>query len=266
MSAEPVNKYPPQAYAPNGTLWWELDRHPGRKLEYGAELKICAWLAFNRPIGTTFTMRDLRTALGSGVANDDEHLNRRLRQLRSRDGWVIPSNKDDGSLPIGTYRIDVIGWHQGLGTRRPPNNSISQAVRRRVLERDGSRCQVCHVAGGEEYPNEPGSIAVMTVGHRTANDHGGSSSDLNNLRTECKRCNEPVRQEIRVPKTLQEILPDVRNLKRADKDKLLSWVRAGQRMRDKLDLVYDEARRLSPAERLELEKKLRVMVYGARSL
>lgn len=262
MTAEAAAQYPPEAYAPNGVLWWELERHPGKKMEYGAELKICAWLAFNRPVGTTFTMRDLRAALGAGVANDDEHLNRRLRQLRSRDGWVIPSNKDDGSIPVGTYKIRVVGWHPGLGTPRAASTNISDSVRRRVLERDGSRCRVCNVGRGEEYPGEPGSSAAMTVGHRIANDHGGSSSDLDNLQTECKRCNEPVRQEIRVPKTLQEVLPDVRNLKRVEKEKILSWLRAGQRSRDKLDIIYDDARRLSPSELEELKDKLQVMVSG----
>lgn len=254
MTAEPNDEYPPEAYAPDGVVFW--------RSHYGAELKICAWLAFNRPVGTTFTMRELRAALGSGVANDDEHLNRRLRQLRSRDGWVIPSNKDDGSIPVGTYRIDVVGWHPGLGTARASNTAISQAVRRRVFERDGRRCRVCNVGSGEEYPGEPGSSAVMTVGHIIAADDGGSSSDLNNLQTECKRCNEPVRQEIRVPKTLREVLPDVRNLKKVEKEKILSWLRAGQRSRDKLDVVYDDARRLSPTERAELIQKLQVMVSG----
>lgn len=260
MTAEPDNEYPSEAYAPDGVLWWGT--HVGRKRDVGAELKICAWLAFNRPVGSTFTMRELRAALGSEVANDDEHLNRRLRQLRSRDGWVIPSNKDDGSIPVGTYRIDAVGWHPGLATARATNTAISQAVRRRVFERDGSRCRVCNVGSGEEYPGEPGSTAVMTVGHIVANDHGGSSSDLNNLQTECKRCNEPVRQEIRVPKTLREVLPELTHLKRVEKEKILSWLRAGQRSRDRLDVIYDEARRLSPTERAQLTEKLRVMVSG----
>lgn len=82
MSAEPVDEYPPEAFAPDGTAWWELERHPGRNLEYGAEVKNCAWLAFDRPAGSTFTMRDIRAALGSGVANDDVHLNRQLRSTR----------------------------------------------------------------------------------------------------------------------------------------------------------------------------------------
>lgn len=261
MTADPASEYPPEAYAPDGILWW--GRHvPEGKRDFGAEWKICAWLAFNRSVGSTFTMRDLRAALGSEEANSDEHLNRRLRELRQRDGWIIPSNKDDGGIPVGCYRVEKVGWHPGLGTKRAANTAISQSVRRRIFERDGSRCRVCNVGAGEEYPGEPGSIAVMTVGHIVANDHGGSSSDLNNLQTECKRCNEPVRQEIRVPKTLRELLPDVRNLKRDEKAKLLAWMRANRRQRDKLDVLYDDARRLSPGDRAELEVKLRLRVMG----
>lgn len=261
MNDNSETTYPPEAYAPDGIVWWGKHVSNGKR-DYGAELKICAWLAFNCPVGSTFTMKDLRAALGSdeAEANSDEHLNRRLRQLRSRDGWVIPSNKDDGRIPVGVYRVDEVGWHPGLGLDRAKNTAVSQAVRRRVFERDGSRCKVCGVGSGEEYPGEPGSVAVMTVGHITANEHRGSSSDLNNLQTECKRCNEPVRQEIRVPKTLREVLPDVRNLKREEKARLLSWMRANQRTRDKLDMAYDDVRRLSPAERAELEEKLRIMV------
>lgn len=265
MTIQTGSPYPPGVYAPDGTLWWQLQKHPSRKTQkYGAENKLCAWLAYNVPVGGTVTMTALRNALGSDVVpNKDEHLNRRLRELRQRDGWSIPSNKDDGSLPVGTYRVDVVGWHPGLGTERPPKKTISQATRRRVFDRDGSRCKVCNVGSGEEYPGEPGSSATLTVGHIIANANGGSSSDINNLRTECKRCNEPVRHEIRVPETLQEVLPDVRNLKRVEKERLLSWLRAKQRARDKLDVVYDRARFLTEPEREELEQKLQIMVSGS---
>lgn len=253
MTSEDRGEYPADAYSPNGVLWWQLKTHPGKKTRYGDELKLCAWLQFNTEVGSVVTMRELRAALGSKVVpNDAEHLNRRFRKLRQRDNGVLPSNKDDASLSVGVYRVDAKGWHPGLGTPRAPEKKISQSVRRRILERDGSRCAVCGVGNGEEYPNEPGSKAAMTIGHIVAVDHGGSSADLNNLRTECKRCNEPVRQEIRRPETLQEVLPDIRKLPREDKRKLLSWLRSGQRTRDRLDVVYDRARFLSPDERNEL--------------
>lgn len=254
--------YPANAYSPDGVLWWKLQKHPGRQLDYGAELKISAWLAFNRRVSEIVTMRELRAALGDAVPNDDEHLNRRLRQLRQRDGWVIPSNKDDRSLSVGTYRIEVIGWHPGLGTPRAANTAISMATRRKVFDRDGSRCTICGVGRGEPYPNEPDAKAVLTVGHITPNDRGGSGSDMNNLRTECSRCNEPIRQELRNPESLEELLPDVRNLRKAELQKLHDWLSVGHRGRDRLDYVYDRARQLGSDERSVLEQRIWEILYG----
>ena len=260
MTTDASNDYPAEAYAPNGILWWKLRYWPGSTTrEYGDERKLAAWMAFNVNIGETFTMRDLRTALGGDVIpNDAEHLNRRLRELR-KDGWSVPSNKDDRNLPVGTYRLETQGWHPGEG-KRPARNTISQATRRRVLDRDGWRCVVCGVGSGEPYPGEPGTNAVLTAGHRVPNAFGGSSRDINNLQAECKRCNEPVRQELRSPETLEQVLPDVRRLKKSELETLLSWLVAEHRTRNRLDDVYDRARRLSAGEQDDLEATVRGMV------
>lgn len=259
MSLEATPQYPDAAYAPNNVLWWKLQKHVGKNLDFGAELKLASWLAFNVNVGDTVTMRELRKALGDVIPNDDEHLNRRLRELRKRDGWEILSNKDDGRLAVGAYRITKQGWHPGAGTPRAKSRGISAAVRRRVLERD-ERCTVCGMGPGETYPDMANTRAVMTIGHIVPSDRGGSSSDLNNLRVECKICNEPVRQEIRVPETLEEILPDVRKLKKAEAQKLMSWLSAGQRTRDSLDELYDRSRRLGSEQRSVLEDKLRMKI------
>ncbi|WP_167140211.1 HNH endonuclease [Diaminobutyricimonas sp. TR449] len=256
-------EYPSEAYAPDGTtLWWELDRWPDKpKQKYGGERRLAAWLAFNVEVGETFTMPELRAALGDGVVpNEAEHLNRRLRKLRE-DGWELPTRKDDGSLPPGVYRLDAKGWHPGEGDR-PRGNSVSQGVRRRVLDRDNSRCVHCGVAAGEPYPGEPETSAVITIGHRVPNAHGGSSSDLNNLQAECKRCNEPVRQALRSPETLEELRPDVLSLKGDEAKKLESWLLAGHRLRDRVDAIYDRVRRLSAGEREELKEILSRKIRG----
>src|SRR5690606_1956272 len=203
--------YPPEAYSPDGVLWWELRYWPGTRRRFGDEQKTAAWLAFNVTEGETFTMRTLRQALGEDpdTPNSAEHLNRRLRNLRP-DGWVVPSNKDDRTLPVGTYRLERKGWHPGLGPR-PKREGISDSKRRRVFDRDSSRCVICGVGRGEPYPDKPETKAVLTVGHRVPRELGGST-DLDNLQTECKRCNEPVRQEMGVPETLSALLPEVRRL------------------------------------------------------
>jgi hypothetical protein len=251
--------YPPEAYAPNGILWWKLKKYPGKR-NYGGERKIAAYLAFNVKIGGTFTMANLRAAIGEDdVPDKAEHLNRRFRRLR-QDGWEMPTNKDDASLPVGTYRLDRIGWHPGLGQERPQADNVSQATIRRVLERDGRRCVVCGVGSGEPYPNEPGTRAVLTAGHRKSRDSLGSSKDLNNLQAECKHCNETVREELRDPETLDDLIRDVRRLKSAEKQRLLQWMDLGYRTRDLLDEVHDRARALSPSERNELVERLQGML------
>lgn len=253
--------YPSEAYAPDGRLWWELDKAPGTSRPFGAERKIAAWLYYNKSEGDLFTMRDLRQALGSEtIPNDAEHLNRRLRALRP-DGWIIPSNKDDRTLPTDTYRVEQKGWHPGLGSR-PKREGVSQGDRRRVLDRDGRRCVVCGVGEGEPYPNEPGTRAALTIGHRTPRERGGSSKDLNNLQTECKRCNEPVRDEMREPETLEQLLPDVRRMPKGDLQSLLSWLDQGYRTRSKLDAIYDRARALSAGERDDLKSAVRRIIGG----
>jgi hypothetical protein len=250
--------YPEEAFAPDGTtLWWELETWPGLpNRTYGAERKLAAWLAFNLEPGATFTMPEIRAALGDGVVpNEAEHLNRRLRRLRE-DNWELPTTKDDGTLPPGTYRVDAVGWHPGLGDR-PRANSISQGTRRRVLERDQRRCVVCGVAAGEPYPGEPFSVAVMTIGHRVSNALRGSSNDPNNLQVECKKCNEPVRQALPSPETLAELRPDVLGLRGEEARKLERWLLAGHRERDRVDRIYDRARFLSAGEKDELQRLLR---------
>jgi hypothetical protein len=260
---EDYSEYPSEAYAPDQkTLWWELEVRPGtRSQRFGAEPKLAAWLAFNVEVGESFSMRDLRAAIGAAAPNDDEHLNRRLRRLR-QDGWDIPTTKDDATIRPGSYRLDAMGWHPGLGAR-PFANNISDADRRRVLERDGRRCVVCGVGAGEPYPEEPQSPAALTIGHRIPLALGGNSKDISNLQTECARCNEPVRNALRPPEALESLRPDVTSLGRADASRLLSWMVSGYRGRDRVDQIFDRARQLSAAERIILTELLRSKIGRA---
>lgn len=252
--------YPASAYAPNGVLWWRLVKDPDANRPYGDERKIAAWLAFNVKEGETFTMRDLRRAIGrDDTPNAAEQLNRRLRNLRP-DGWTVHSYLDDASLPADTYRLKGIGWHPGLGTARPGKSTISNSMRRRVLDRDGRRCVVCGVGEGEPYPGEPGTAAVLTAGHRVPGQRDSRIRSDDELQTECKRCNEPVRDQLPDPVTLAEVLPDVRRLNRAERDELLRWLVVGHRLRSRLDAVYDRVRTLTPDERDDVVAQLRRML------
>lgn len=251
----PDGEYPPEAYADNGVLWWDLEVHPGKKLKYGAERKIAAYLAFNLEVGDTFTMKDLRDRVGrESVPNSQEHLNRRLRKLRE-EGWILLSNKDDKSLNIGVYRIEQIGWHPGEG-ERPKADSISKSMERAVFERDGYRCAICGIGRGEPYPGDPDTRAVITVGHRQARMYQGSTDDIENLETQCKIHNETVRADV-LPESVDEVLVDLRKLRKSELERLETWLGQGYRSRDRLDQIHDRIRTLSPAERSQVFTEVR---------
>ncbi|GLY40860.1 hypothetical protein Amsp01_068830 [Amycolatopsis sp. NBRC 101858] len=251
--------YPSTAYASDGCLWWQLKFKPGSKQPFGDEQKLAAWLAFNCELGDTITMRQLRVALGEeDRPNAAEHLNRRLRVLRQRDGWEIPSARDDGSLGHDEYRLDAKGWHPGSGKPRPKLETPSDSIRRQVFERDGRTCVVCGIAAGECYDDRPERRARVTLGHRVPGKRLHRGASVDELQTECARCNETVRDELPNPITLPEILPRIRKLPRADKRTLLNWLHAGERARSNLDLLYADIRRLSATEQIgmidDLEK------------
>jgi hypothetical protein len=230
---------------------------PGTRQKFGQEKRLAAWLWFTADIGDHFTMKDARAALGEDAPESAEHLNRRLRNLRP-DDWVITSYKDDRTLPADTYRLDAKGTRVWLSERNA-RSAVSQATRRLVFDRDGSRCQVCGVGDGEEYPGEPGTKARMTIGHRVPQERGGSD-DPDNLRTECARCNEPLRHEAEDPENYDEVFAVVRRLKNEELRSLLTWLQAKQRTRSRLDEVYDRARKLSASEQERMIETLRQMI------
>lgn len=241
-------------FAPDGTLWWRLERHPHRNQVFGGERRLAAYLWFELQVGDTFTMRQLRAELGDGVVpKNDEHLNRRLRELR-KDEWILHANRDDPSLRTDEYRLVAKGRRVWLGERRI-RDKVSKKTARIVFDRDDSRCVICGVGAGEGYPGEPGTRAKLTIGHRIPGARLGGA-DPDNLRTECSRCNEPVRDQMPDPESYDEVITEIRSLPRADAEKLRQWLIRGERTRSKLDLAYGRARRLSTSERRQLVEEL----------
>ena len=244
-----MSNYPADAYV-NGTLWWELAAWPGTKRPLGDEARIAAWLAFNKVVGDAFTTEELREALGHHASrNDREHFQRRIRELRSvRDGWVFPSTKHDARVVSGSYRLDKVGWHPALGERAADKTKVSKKVRLEVLERDHYRCFHCGIVSGEPYPDDPSRTANMTVGHVIPAEAGGLAV-ASNLRAECALCNETMRSATATPEILTGVQAAVNNLNRADRRRLLEWVQAGHRVRNRVDEAYDRIRLLAPGDR-----------------
>lgn len=255
-----VSDLPSQAFSPSGAIWWHLEFEPGSRRRFGDEKKIAAFLASTKSVGSVFTTRELREALGrGGEANTAEHFQRRIRSLRrASDGWEIASYQDDRSLPAEHYRVDKIGWHPALGPRPKNKQSVSAKTKAIVLDRDGRRCVICGVGAREPYP-ESGKPAVMTIGHIVPQERGGSG-DVDNLQVECAHCNETKRAEGLGPEKFDIVWPSVKSLSTAQARRLAEWLAQGRRTRDKLDDVYDRVRALPSAERERIEERLRQLL------
>ncbi|MDY6869036.1 MAG: HNH endonuclease [Actinomycetota bacterium] len=238
----------------NGVPWWKLQKWPGTNRRLGGVPKLAAYLYFNVDVGGSFTMRDLRAALGDEAPDDAEHLNRRLRELR-KHGWRFASYKDRAGQEVDSYVLQAKGKRIWLG-ERTKHSGISAAVRRAVLDRDQNRCVICGVGAGEPYPGEPNARARLTTGHRTAAARSGPASP-DNLQAECSRCNEPVGDTPPNPEVLGEVMASVKQLRAADKAELLAWLESGYRHRSKVDFAYDRTRKLAVSEKEQVMEYLR---------
>lgn len=192
-----------EQYFDGTTHYWEKDSFQNKRI--GAKSRLAAFLYCQKIAGDTFSIGEIREAFD---INNSENLTRRLRELREL-GWVFEGYKANSSLSPTEYLIVEKGWHPLQG-KKTKERSISQKTRRKVFERDGLRCQVCGIKSGEKYSEKKGDTARLTIGHKQAVACGGLD-DESNLRTECGKCNEPVRESVSyVPvATVLELLSDI---------------------------------------------------------
>ncbi|MFC1430118.1 HNH endonuclease [Streptacidiphilus sp. N1-3] len=200
-----------------------------RDIRLGTRVRIALWLRDSVGEGSTFTKEQIRSAIG-----ESDQIDRRLRDLRPA-GWVIRTFRDHAGLLPQELHLEQIGlpvWeaeHRGAGLRQ-----ISQRLRREVYERDGHRCRSCGVAAGEEYPDEAGSRARLTVGSVTLDGRGGGTSP-EALVTRCARCGGAARHDPASETGAGRVWEAIEALPAKQRRELLAW------------MVYG-ARRPTPAE------------------
>lgn len=178
--------------------------------EDGAKKRILEYLLAN--MGRVIEGEELRKASG----NISEWA-RRVRELRTEEGYQILTNRDLSILKPGQYRLDT--------NKRMPvlPRSISKETRAYVLERNGYTCQMCGLAAGDPDPFDPTRTVRLTLGHIIDKSKGGADAP-NNLRAVCTNCNEGL-QNIAPPKP--DRLTLMANLRRAtieDQLHALEWL------------------------------------------
>jgi 5-methylcytosine-specific restriction endonuclease McrA len=178
--------------------------------ENGSKKKILEYLLAN--MGRIIEGEELRKASG----NVSEWA-RRVRELRTEDGYQILTHRDLSDLKPGQYRLDT--------DKRLPifPRSISKETRAYVLERNGYTCQMCGLAAGDTDPFDPTRTVRLTLGHIIDKSKGGADTP-NNLRAVCTNCNEGL-QNTAPPKP--DRLTLMANLRRAtieDQLHALEWL------------------------------------------
>jgi len=159
----------------------------------GAKHRILEHL--QKHVGQMVRTKDLQAV--AGISD----YQRRIRELRD-EGWQIESDKDREGLKPGEYVL------VSAAPRMKREHGIPASVRREVLIRDGSTCQMCGAGVGDPHPSKPGRRVRLQVDH--IDPDGASTPD--NLRTLCSACHEG-RENVETPPP--EVMHALRIVRRA---------------------------------------------------
>ena len=176
----------------------------------GSRAKLRAYFLQN--IGCVLEANDLRRASGNA-----SEWARRVRELRTEEGYQILTHNDRSDLHPGQYLL--------LDPKPIPafSRGISKETRAFVLDRNGFTCQMCGAVAGEPHPFDPSRRTRLHIGHIVDKSMGGGD-DASNLKAICSVCNEGAKNLTLDRPSLQKLLIQVRRATGADQQALLKWL------------------------------------------
>lgn len=142
---------------------------------------------------------------------------RRVRELRSEEGYQILTHNDRSDLKPGEYLL--------LDPTPQPafERAISKEARAYVLDRNGFTCQMCGAVAGELHPYDTTRKTRLHIGHIVDKSQGGSD-EPSNLRAICSVCNEGASNlTLERPSNLK-LLAQIRRAKGSDQLDVLKWL------------------------------------------
>ena len=166
---------------------------------------------FLRNVGQVVTAKQLREAAG-----DVTEWARRVRELRTDEGFEIHTHNDRSDLKPGEYMLASVKPLPVFAA------AISKETRAIVLERNGYTCQSCGVAAGEVHPYD-NRVTRLHLGHIIDRSKGGTD-EPSNLRAVCRVCNEGANNVKPMPPTLKTLLVNVRRAGGGDQLEVLKWL------------------------------------------
>ena len=180
------------------------------KKQLGARSKLRSYFLEN--IGRVMSSHELSEASGG-----TSEWARRVRELRTEEGYQILTHNDRSDLKPGQYLL--------VDPKPTPafERSISKELRAFVLDRNGFTCQMCGAVAGEPHPYDEGRKTRLQIGHIIDKSMGGKD-EAGNLRAVCSVCNEGARNLTLDRPSLQKLLIQVRRATGADQLEVLRWL------------------------------------------
>ena len=142
---------------------------------------------------------------------------RRVRELRTEEGYQIQTHNDRSDLKPGQYLLENPSPQPAF------ERAISKETRAFVLDRNGFTCQMCGAVAGELHPYDPSRKTRLHIGHIVDKSQGGTD-DASNLRALCSVCNEGASNLTLERPSVQKLLIQVRRAKGGDQLELLQWL------------------------------------------
>jgi len=177
----------------------------------GARAKLRAY--FLAHLGLVLGSDELRL-----VAGNISEWARRIRELRSEEGYLILTHNDRADLKPGEYLLETAKPQPAFA------RGVSKETRAFVLDRNGFSCQMCGAVAGEAHPYDPTRKTRLHIGHVLDKSLGGSD-DANNLKAICSVCNEGAANVTLQRPDLNKLLVQVRRATAADQRELLKWLK-----------------------------------------
>lgn len=142
---------------------------------------------------------------------------RRVRELRSEEGYQILTHNDRSELKPGQYVLEDPKPQPAF------ERDISKETRSFVLDRNGFTCQMCGAVAGELHPYDSTRKTRLHIGHIIDKSAGGTD-DPSNLRALCSVCNEGAANLTLERPSSIKLLAQVRRATGKDQLELLEWL------------------------------------------
>jgi hypothetical protein len=176
----------------------------------GARAKLRAHFLAN--LGRVMGTDELRA-----VAGNITEWARRVRELRTEEGYLILTHNDRSDLKPGQYLLETAKPQPAF------ERGISKETRAFVLDRNGFTCQMCGAVAGEPHPYDTSRKTRLHIGHIVDKSMGGSD-EASNLRAICSVCNEGAANMTLDRPSAQKLLIQIRRAPGAEQIEVLEWL------------------------------------------